>query len=117
MAAEDTGVQPEEARQKVIWSYIGKVVLWVSLFLSGLALERLGLTSSVLSGVLPGEVQTLRADISETSKEVSALRQERDTIRIQIGYIAEAPDQLERCLSDIKQIEASLQNSPAADTP
>jgi ABC-type transporter Mla subunit MlaD len=117
MAAEDTGVHPDEARQKVVWGYIAKVTLWVSLLISGLALERLGLTSSLLSGVVPGEVQTLRADIAQTSKAVSELRAERDTIRVQIGYIAEAPDQLEQCLNEIKQIEANLPGSPAAKAP
>jgi hypothetical protein len=116
MAEEDTGTQPEETREKIVWGYVGKVTLWVSLLLSGLALERLGLSSSILSGVVPGEVQTLRADIAKTNQEVLAVREERDTVKIQIGYIVEAPDQLERCLSDIKQIEANLPNSPAAET-
>ena len=118
MAVEDMRAGPEEeAVQKVVWGYVGKVVLWIALALSGLALERLGLTSDILSGVLPGEVQTLRANVDETERKVSATKGERDTISIQIDYIVEAPDQLEQCLDEIKQIEASLQDSPAAEAP
>ncbi len=116
MAVENMGTGPEEeAVQKAVWGYVGKVVLWIALAFSGLALERLGLTSDILSGVLPGEVQTLRANLAETRKKISATRTERDIIRVQIDYIIEAPDQLEQCLDEIKQIEASLQDSPAAE--
>jgi len=117
MAIEDTGVHPDEVRQKIIWGYVAKVTLWVSLLISGLALERLGLTSSLLSGVVPGEVQTLRADIAETSKAVLTLREERHVLRTRADYIFEAPAQLEQCLNEIKQIEASLPGSPAAEAP
>ena len=118
MAAQDTGMRPEEeAVQKIVWGYVGKGVLWIALILSGLALERLGLTSAILPEVLPGEVQTLRADIAATRGKVLTVRKERDDIRVQINYIVEAPDQLEQCLSEIKRIEASLQGSPAAEAP
>jgi len=118
MAVKDTGARPEEeAVQKTVWGYAGKVTLWVSLILSGLALERLGLTSALLSAALPGEVQKLRTDIAETGSKVLAVRKERDEVRVQINYIVEAPDQLERCLSETKRIEASLPGSPAAEAP
>ena len=116
MAAEETE-RPAGSVEKTIWGYTGKVVLWLALILSGLALERLGLTSDILSGALPGEVQTLRADVDETSKKVSMVKGERDTLRTQIGYIVEAPEQLEQCLNDVKRIEATLQSPPAAETP
>lgn len=116
MAAEGTE-RPEGSVEKTIWGYMGKAVLWIALILSGLALERLGLTSDILSGALPGEVQTLRADIDETTQKVSLMKGERDTLRTQIGYIVEAPEQLEQCLGEIKRIEATLQSPPAAEAP
>ena len=118
MAAQNTGVKPEEeAVQKTVWGYAGKVMLWLSLILSGLALERLGLTSSILSNIVPGEVQTLRVNLAETDSKVLMVRKERDDIRVHIGYIDDAPERLDQCLSEIKRIEASLQSPSAADAP
>jgi len=116
MAAENTG-SSEETVQKTIWGYAGKVTLWISLILSGLALERLGLTSALLSGVLPGEVQTLRVNIDETGNKFLAVRKERDDIKVHIGYIDEAQDRLDRCLDEIKRIEASLPGPSAPEAP
>ena len=45
-----------EELSKAVWHYVGVGVLWLSLILTGLALERLGLTSNYFTSVLPGEV-------------------------------------------------------------
>ena len=52
----------EEELKKATWGYIGVGVLWLSLITSGIALERLDLTSGFLTSLLPGAVNTLRAE-------------------------------------------------------
>lgn len=116
MAAEDTE-RSDEAVQKTIWGYAGKVTLWFALILFGLALERLGLTSNILSEMLPGEVQTLRANLAETESKVLKVRNERDDLKMQIDYIADAQGRLDQCLDEVKRIEANLQDRPAAEVP
>ena len=43
----------EEELKKATWGYIGVSVLWLSLIISGMALERLDLTSGYLTSLLP----------------------------------------------------------------
>ncbi|MBI3757609.1 MAG: hypothetical protein HY267_06500 [Deltaproteobacteria bacterium] len=59
--AEVEHAAEEQSLEKAVWHYVGVGILWLSLFLSGLASERLGLTSSILTGVLPGEIGSLRS--------------------------------------------------------
>ena len=64
----------EEALKKATWGYVGVGVLWLSLILSGIALERLGLSDGFLTGLLPGEVHALRADNTALDKQVRELK-------------------------------------------
>jgi hypothetical protein len=72
----------EQPLEKVVWGYVGTGVLWLSLLLSGMALERLGLSSNILSGILPGESGTLRAQVTECSRDLGAMKNDRDTNKL-----------------------------------
>ena len=72
----------EQPLEKVVWGYVGTGVLWISLLLAGIALERLGLSSNILSGVLPGETGTLRAQVTELTRDLGAMKNERDTNKL-----------------------------------
>lgn len=119
MATEEKGRIPERDQQKTIWRYAGKVTLWLALILFGLALERLGLTSDILSETLPGEVQKLRVDLAETQEKSSMIKLEKKQLEVTIGGIVDTGvlDDLKQCLDEIKKIEASLQGIPAAEAP
>src|SRR5213592_1629428 len=47
--AEVEHAAEEQSLEKAVWHYVGVAVMWLSLFLSGLACERLGLTSFFLT--------------------------------------------------------------------
>ncbi len=105
----------EEAVQRTRWGYAGKATLWLALILAGLALERLGLTSGIFSELLPGEVQTLRAQIAETHNRVLDVRKERDDLRKAINYVQDAPERLKRCLAEVREMEARGAASPSGE--
>jgi hypothetical protein len=73
--------QEDKTLEKAIWGTIGTGVLWVSLLLSGLAFERLGLTSFILPGVLPGEVGSLRAELEDCKTNLGQISLERDVLK------------------------------------
>jgi len=72
----------EQSLEKAVWGYVGTGVLWISLVLTGLAFERLGLSSNILSGILPGEVGALRAQVTEYSRDLGAMKNDRDTSKL-----------------------------------
>lgn len=74
----DSSYQDDKALEKAVWHYVGVGVLWIALVLSGIALERLGLTSGFLASVLPGEVGGLRTQIAECEHNLRSVNQERD---------------------------------------
>src|SRR4249920_62482 len=86
----------EESMEKAIWGYVGTTVLWLSLLLSGIALERLGLTSRILSGILPGEVGTLRNQVTEQSRDLGTVKLERDNLNQTVGALRTEIDKLRR---------------------
>ena len=55
MASESEQVVEDSSLSKAVWHYLGIGVLWLSLFVTGVAFERLGLTTSFLTGLLPGD--------------------------------------------------------------
>jgi hypothetical protein len=73
----------DKSLEKAVWHYVGIGVLWIALILSGIALERLGLTTSVLSGLLPGEVGSLRKQVAECESNLRAIKLERDLLKRQ----------------------------------
>jgi hypothetical protein len=80
MANEVGQASDDKTLEKAVWHYVGVGVLWLSLFLAGVALERLGLTSWILSGVLPGEVGSLRTQVAECDNNLKDVKQDRDLI-------------------------------------
>ena len=72
---EDTSIE------KAVWHYIGVTVLWVSLFLTGMAFERLGLTSSLFSGTFPGEIGSLHKQVAECDKNLGTVKFDRDNAK------------------------------------
>jgi hypothetical protein len=69
--------------EKAVWHYVGVGVLWISLLLTGMALERLGLTSNILAGVLPGETGSLRAQATECQRDFAQMKADRDLLKRQ----------------------------------
>lgn len=78
--AEVGHMEEDKSMEKAVWGIIGTGVLWISLVLSGIAVERLGLTSGILSGVLPGETGTLRAQVMECQNNLKSANQKSDEV-------------------------------------
>jgi hypothetical protein len=100
-------IQGEEL-SKAIWGYVGTGVLWISLFLTGLAVERLGLTSDYLTGILPGEVGTLREKNEELDKQLRAVKDENQRVKGLIGREQATADALNICQGEKKKLEDEL---------
>jgi len=90
---------PEESMEKVVWGYVGTTVMWLSLLLTGIAVERLGLTSRILSGILPGEVGTLRTQAEECNKNFGTVKLDRDNLNQTIGALRVEIDKLKKQVS------------------
>src|SRR5262249_12859891 len=71
----------EQTLEKAVWHYVGVTVLWLSLFFSGVALERLGLTTWILSGTIPGEVGGLRTQVAECQRNLGTVDEQRHQIQ------------------------------------
>ncbi len=69
--------------EKAVWHYVGVAVLWTALFLTGMAFERLGLTSFLFSGIFLGEVGSLRTQAAECESNLGKVKFERDILKRQ----------------------------------
>jgi hypothetical protein len=78
--ADAAPVQDDKTIEKAVWHYVGVGVLWLALFFTGMAFERLGLTSGMLSGVFPGETGALRTQVTECQSNLSNANQEKDVM-------------------------------------
>ncbi|HXG19943.1 MAG TPA: hypothetical protein VNN62_12840 [Methylomirabilota bacterium] len=76
--AEVGQMEEDKTIEKAVWGIVGTAVLWIGLVLSGIAIERLGLTSGLLSGVLPGETGSLRNQIAECQNNLKSVNQKSD---------------------------------------
>lgn len=90
----ETVQQEEQSMEKAIWGFVGTAVLWVSLLFSGIALERLGLTSGILSGVLPGETGSLRnqaADLKDklqtTERSLDEMMRTKQALEVEVSRL------------------------------
>ncbi len=101
--AEEQQVAEEESLGKLAWGYVGVGVLWLSLVISGIALERLGLTSSVLTGVLPGEVGELRQQNTEFDANLKSVTQERDVLSRRADTFQRQLEQERNKVADLKK--------------
>ena len=106
--AEVKQVTDGEELSKAVWHYVGVGVLWLSLIFTGLALERLGLTSDYLTSVIPGEVGGLRAKNAEYETNLRTLKDENQRIKGLIGREAATADALNICQDEKKKLENEL---------
>src|SRR6266849_5093121 len=100
-----------EELSKAVWHYVGVTILWLSLIFTGLALERLGLTSNYLTGIIPGEVGGLRVKNAEYETNIRTLKDENKRIKGLIGREAATTDALNICQSEKKKLEDELKQA------
>ncbi len=110
MANTVNNAPEEQSLEKAVWGYVGTGVLWISLVLTGIAFDRLGLTSTMLTGILPGEVGSLRAQVTECTRDLGTVKNERDTNKLTENSLRVEIDKLR------KQV-ASAPTQPATTTP
>ena len=111
MATEATTLSEDKTIERAVWHYIGVGVLWFSLFFTGVALERLGLTTWMLSGILPGEVGSLRAQATERERNFGTVKLERDILKRQEDTLRVEIDKLR------KQVAAATAAAPTVTAP
>jgi hypothetical protein len=111
--AEVKQVTEGEELSKAVWHYVGVTVLWLGLIFTGLAVERLGLTSSYLTGVIPGEVGTLRQKNAEYETNIRSLKDENQRIKGLIGREQATSDALNICQGEKKKLEDELKQAKA----
>ena len=100
----------EQSIEKAVWGYVGTGVLWFFLILSGIALDRLGFTSNMLTSVLPGEAGSLRAQLTECTRDYATVKNERDSNKLTENALRVEIDKLK------KQV-AAAPTQPATTTP
>ena len=103
--AEEKKVTEGEEISKAVWHYVGVGVLWLSLIFTGLAIERLGLTSRYLTGVIPGEVNMLKKQVAEFETNQRDVMDENQRLKGLIGREQATADALNICQSEKKKIE------------
>ena len=110
----------EEELKKATWGYIGVGVLWLSLIVSGMALERLDLSSGFLTSLLPGAVNTLRADNASLNEQVRELKDANRRLDGLIGRERATAEALDYCQAENREINAELKtlraSAPATET-
>ncbi len=98
-------VTESEELSKAIWHYVGVAVLWISLLFTGLALERLGLTSHYLTSIIPSEVGQLRAANVEHEDKQRRVMDENQRLKGLIGREQACQDALNICQGEKKKLE------------
>jgi hypothetical protein len=115
-AEEQQGVE-DESLAKLAWGYVGVGVLWLALVLAGIAFERLGLTSTLFSGVLPGEVGSLRIQNAEYDLNLKEVTQDRDVLSRRADTFRRQVEQAENRVAELQtrldQLTATAPPAPA----
>jgi hypothetical protein len=106
--AEVKSVTDGEDISKAVWHYVGVGVLWISLILTGLAFERLGLTSNYLTGVFPGEIGSLRTKTVEQEANLRKVMDENQRLSGLIGRERQTAEALDICQTEKKKLEDQL---------
>jgi hypothetical protein len=112
--AEVKQVTEGEEISKAVWHYVGVGVLWISLILTGLIIERLGLTSGYFTSVIPGEVGTLRERNTEQEANLRKVMDENQRIKGLIGREAATAEALDICQKEKKKLEDDLKQAKAS---
>ena len=101
--AEKGHAGDDKTIEKAVWHYVGVGVLWVSLFLTGMAFERLGLTSNILSGVFPGETGTLRNRIEEyqgklqtSERSLDEMMRTKQALEVEVGKLRRSVEEAQK---------------------
>ena len=109
MASESEQAVEDSSLSKAVWHYLGIGVLWLSLFITGVAFERLGLTTSFMTGLLPGEVNDLRTQVEElegTNKDLTHDRDRavktRNTLEIEVSKLKRIEQALDAEIDELK---------------
>ena len=101
---ENRGTEGEEL-SKAIWHYVGVAVLWLSLLFSGLAVERLGLTSNYLTSIIPSEVGQLKKANADNQDNQRKIMDENQRLKGLIGREQACQDALNICQGEKKKLE------------
>ncbi|MGE0682557.1 MAG: hypothetical protein AB7P69_16860 [Candidatus Binatia bacterium] len=95
--AETGHAGEDKTIEKAVWHYVGIGVLWASLFLTGMAFERLGLTSNLLSGIFPGETGMLRNQAEEykdkmqtTERALDEMMRTKQALEVEVSRLRKA---------------------------
>lgn len=101
--AEKGHAGDDQTIEKAVWHYVGIGVLWLSLFLTGMAFERLGLTSSIFAGVFPGETGTLRTQIEEykgklqtSERSYDEMMRTKQALEVEVGKLRKAVEEAQK---------------------
>jgi hypothetical protein len=120
MASDTEQTGGDSGLSKAVWHYISVGVLWIGLLFTGVAFERLGLTTSYLTGLLPGEVNTLKTQIAEYESMNQNLTHERDqavktsdTRELELSKLRRVVQELEAEIDTLKAAPAATP-TPAA---
>jgi uncharacterized protein YlxW (UPF0749 family) len=104
--AEEYDKQAAEAEiRRATWRSIAIGALWIALVVGGIVFERLGVTTGLLSSVLPGEVQALRQQIGEERTSLSSLTSERDKIKVQLDQLRKARESYRQCNDRLEELQ------------
>ena len=101
----------EEMIRKTTWRSVGIFALWLALIFAGIALERLGLASGLLAGILPGEAQTLHQQLNEEQNDLLALTSEKKEIQARLGRLREARDSYVQCKTQLQKLRETPQGA------
>ena len=82
-----------------------KFFRWISLLFTGLALERLGLTSNYLTSIIPSEVGELKKQNTEFQDNQRKVMDENQRLKGLIGREQACQDALNICQGEKKKLE------------
>ncbi|MCY4387757.1 MAG: hypothetical protein OXC18_11700 [Desulfurellaceae bacterium] len=121
MASDTEQTGGDSGLSKAVWHYISVGVLWLGLILTGLAFERLGLTTSYLTGILPGEVNSLRTQVAELEGNNQELTHDRDraaktrnTLEVEVNKLKRLQRELEAEIDELKAVPAAMATPSAS---
>ncbi|MCE2484582.1 MAG: hypothetical protein J4F42_03635 [Desulfurellaceae bacterium] len=112
--AEEQQLVEDESLSKLAWGYVGVGVLWIALVLTGITFERLGLTTTLFSGVLPGEVGILRQANAEHEQKLKSLTDQNNKLSEKVDTLTRQKELADNRVEDLRARVDALQ---AAATP
>lgn len=121
MASESEQAVEDSSLSKAAWHYLGIGVLWLSLFITGVAFERLGLTTAYLTGLLPGEVNSLKTQVAELEGANKDLTHDRDraaktrnTLEVEVSKLTRIQRELDAEIDSLKATQTAASTPPTS---